>query len=412
MNSKSSKRSWINTFRDYPSPPGVSEGLVREYTFLIDDALHELWELGRNLILLWAPGKRSMKVLVVRHYRVGEFAQETPSGDDLKSRDEILEKILSASKMVTEAELDRAADALDTKPAVIKLPFSPGESMNPSLTNALVRRYSISHIRDRAVVLLDIVGFSLLSPLEQVTQLNSLSYSVNAAHSKLMSKDIDINFARTTTGDGFYIWNRASNIRANVDLYNFMHLTLADNAIGLQKSTGNTTPMLRACFHVGDLYEYYQAESLSPSTFSYLVGDVTIELARMIEHAMPQQILVGDFDVPMLDEAKGKVERVNSIEFIRCTRGNLSQLNGLILSGDAIDSIKCYLTGASRDDGSFNVRKYKVVDKHGLTRYVYNAKVNIHRQSAGTLYLGIQGARVDTFDAVQVEEVNVPREEE
>jgi len=234
---------------------------------------------------------------------------------------------------------------------------------------------------------------------------------VNAAHSKLMSKNIDINFARTTTGDGFYIWNRASNIQANVDLYNFMHLTLADNAIGLQKSTGQTTPMLRACFHVGDLYEYYQAESLSPSTFSYLVGNVTIELARMIEHAMPQQILVGDFDVPMLDEEKGDVERINSIEFIRRTRGNLSQLNGLILSGDAIDSIKCYLTGLSRDDGSFSVRKHKVVDKHGLTRYVYNAKVNIHRQSARTLYLGIQGAGMDAFDAVQVEDVNVPREE-
>ena len=103
----------------------------------------------------------------------------------------------------------------NTEPVVIELPFSPEESMNADLTNALVRRYSISHVRDRAVVLVDIVGFSLLSPLEQVTQLNSLSYSVNAAHSRLMSKDIDINFARTTTGDGFYIWNRASNIRAN-----------------------------------------------------------------------------------------------------------------------------------------------------------------------------------------------------
>lgn len=411
MTSKANTRSWFNIFRDYPAPPGVSEGLVREYTFLIDDALHELWELGRNLILLWAPGKRSMKVLVVRHYRVSEFAQETPPDGDLKSRDEILEKILSASKMVTEAELKSAADTFNTEPLVIELPFSPGESMNPDLTNALLSRYSISHVRDRAVVLLDIVGFSLLSPLEQVTQLNSLSYSVNAAHSKLMSKNIDINFARTTTGDGFYIWNRASNIQANVDLYNFMHLTLADNAIGRQKSTGKTTPMLRACFHIGDLYEYYQAESLAPSTFSYLVGNVTIELARMIEHAVPQQILVGDFDVPMLDEEKGDVERIDSIEFIRRTRGNLSQLNGLILSGDAVNSIKCYLTGSSRDDGSFNVRKHKVVDKHGLTRYVYNAKVNIHRQSARTLYLGIQDAGMGTFDAVQAEEVNVLREE-
>lgn len=146
--------------------------------------------------------------------------------------------------------------------------------------------------------------------------------------------------------------------------------------------------------------------------YTFLIGNVTIELARMIEHAMPQQILVGDFDVPMLDEEKGDVERINSIEFIRRTRGNLSQLNGLILSGDAIDAIKCYLTGSARDDGTFDVSKHKVVDKHGLTRYVYNAKVNSHRQSARTLYLGIQDSRMETFDAVQVEEVNVPREEE
>jgi hypothetical protein len=46
-------------------------------------------------------------------------------------------------------------------------------------------------------------------------------------------------------------------------------------------------PRLRACFHVGSHYEFYQSEGLNPTSFSYLVGQVTIELARMIEARQP-----------------------------------------------------------------------------------------------------------------------------
>jgi hypothetical protein len=71
-------------------------------------------------------------------------------------------------------------------------------------------------VEDRAVILFDAVGFSLLTPLQQVVQLNSLSCSVNAAYAKLLDREININFARTTTGDGFYIWNRMRGVEANV----------------------------------------------------------------------------------------------------------------------------------------------------------------------------------------------------
>ena len=87
MTSKANTRSWFNIFRDYPALPGMSEGLVREYTFLIDDALHELWELGRNLILLWGAGQAQHEGSgSCGIYRISEFAQEAPSDGDLKSR--------------------------------------------------------------------------------------------------------------------------------------------------------------------------------------------------------------------------------------------------------------------------------------------------------------------------------------
>ena len=283
----------------------------------------------------------------------------------------------------------------------IDLPFVAGEDLGSRTIDGLVQRYGISYVNDRAVALFDIVNFSLFPPLVQVTQLNSLAYSVNSAHSKMLSKEIDISFARTTTGDGFYIWNRDRSIQANVNLYHFMHLVLADNAIARSKARNDSTPVLRACFNVGSHYEFYQSEGLSPTTYNYIVGDVTIELARMIECAMPGQVIVGDFQVPMPDIDTDQVKKINSIQFIEKTQESLSSLEGLVLSGDEIDSIKCYLTGAKQKDGSFNIKRYRVSDKHGRTRDVFNAKINIYRRKADPIFLGTQDHDISQFEATE-----------
>jgi len=44
-------------------------------------------------------------------------------------------------------------------------------------------------------------------------------------------------------------------------------------------------------------YEFHQIDGLNPTTFSYIVGQVTIDLSRMIDKALPGQILLGDFSV-------------------------------------------------------------------------------------------------------------------
>ena len=103
----------------------------------------------------------------------------------------------------------------------------------------MIRRYGINYVASRAVTLFDIVGFSLLTPFEQMTQLNSLSYSLNSAHAKMLELDVSINFARSSSGDGFYIWNRDDGLEANVNLYHFMHIVLADNAIARSKPSPN-----------------------------------------------------------------------------------------------------------------------------------------------------------------------------
>jgi hypothetical protein len=359
-----------------PSAPRSSAVL------LIEEALRDIWNLGRNLVLVWAQnsGSGGIDVLAVPHYAIALPVE----GDDAT----YVQRLLAGPKQLSPADLRAAAARMDYPVSHIPLPISV--RIDPAETTELVKRFGITYVEDRAVALFDIVGFSLYSPLEQVTQLNSLSYSVNSAHSKMLSKQIDISFARTTTGDGFYVWNRDRSIQANINLYHFMHLVLADNAIARGKSRGNVTPVLRTAFHVGGHYEYYQSEGLSPTIYSYIVGDVTIELARLIERAVKGQVIVGDFQCPMPDEETKTQVRVNPESFIERTQMTLSSLEGLVLSGEPVDAIKCYLTGSKGPDGAYSNTKYVITDKHGLTRHAFNAKINIYRKNAEPIFLGVQ----------------------
>jgi hypothetical protein len=290
----------------------------------------------------------------------------------------------------------------------MRLPLT-GTAAESEVIDRLVKRYSVSHVSNRAVALFDIVSFSLLSPFEQMTQINSLSHSLNSAHSKMLTKRMNINFARSSTGDGFYIWNRDLGPEANTQLYHFMHLALADNAIARSKARGRTVPELRAGFHIGSCYEFFQAEGLNPTMHSYIVGDVTIELARMIDRALPGQILVGEFKASAIVDDFGEPEPadIDSIRFIEIAQRNLSKLNGLELSGDAIESIKCYLTGRAESDGTFTIRKLALNDKHGLTRNVFNAKINIYRIGGTPILLGIEDRSLssDEFMITTVEHI-------
>ena len=59
-------------------------------------------------------------------------------------------------------------------------------------------------------------------------------------HAKMLEQDVNIDFARSSSGDGFYIWNRDDGLEASVNLYHFMHIVLADNAIARSRSSTST----------------------------------------------------------------------------------------------------------------------------------------------------------------------------
>ena len=369
----------------------------------LERCLHEQWSLGQNSILSWTPLDEGILLLVVPHYAIAEYTA-SPTSDTRPHRvsASFIMELISGERRLTLTQMQKVAKLLSIEPKYLPLrqPLT-GHPVETQIIEKMMRRYGINYVASRAVTLFDIVGFSLLTPFEQMTQLNSLAYSLNSAHAKMLERDIGINFARSSSGDGFYIWNRDHGLDANVNLYHFMHIVLADNAIARGKAMSKAVPRLRACFHVGSCYEFHQAEGLNPTIHDYIVGDVTIELARMIEAAVPGQILVGDFVAElsgaisdMADGHGGPGGHLDAVTFLDRAQGRLEKLSGLVLSGERVTGIKCYLTGERLESGEFSIRRLQIKDKHGLSRLAYNAKVNIYRDNAHPILLGIEDRKL------------------
>jgi class 3 adenylate cyclase len=382
----------------------ASEMGLRQRSNLVhlERCLHEQWSLGQNNILSWAPLEDGLLILVVPHYAIAEYTAAPTDDPRLPQRvsPDFITELISGDRQLSIAQIQKVARLLGVETTFIPLrqPLT-GHAVETQIIEKMIRRYGVNYVASRAVTLFDIVGFSLLTPFEQMTQLNSLSYSLNSAHAKMLEQDIGINFARSSSGDGFYIWNRDHGLEANVNLYHFMHIVLADNAIARSRAVSRAVPRLRACFHVGSCYEFHQAEGLNPTIHDFIVGDVTIELARMMEAAMPGQILVGEFVAQLPGQGNGNEEsqvNLDAVTFLQRAQGNLSKLSGLELSGEKVTAIKCYLTGERQDNGDFSIRRLQIKDKHGLSRAAYNAKVNIYRELAQPILLGIEDKKLSS----------------
>jgi len=399
-------KSGIRRIADYSPYLDQLAGLVQQMGLRqrsnlthVESSLRSHWSLGQNSILSWTPLDQSILILVVPHYAIAEYTSARDGTMPPRVSPRFITELITGDRQLTISQMQKVARLLDIEPTNIPLRVPlEGNEVETKIIEKMIRKYGINYVPSRAVTLFDIVGFSLLTPFEQMTQLNSLSYSLNSAHAKMLEADVNIDFARSSSGDGFYIWNRDDGLEASVNLYHFMHIVLADNAIARSKSASKAVPRLRACFHVGSCYEFHQAEGLNPTTHDFIVGDVTIELARMIDAALPGQILVGDFMADIeIENDKGEVAvqpNVDAVTFMQRAQGNLSQLSGMELSGERVTAIKCYLTGENMGSGQFNIRRLTIKDKHGLSRVAFNAKVNIYREEAKPILLGIQDTKL------------------
>lgn len=363
----------------------------------LEQTLRKQWRMGQNIVLCWSSDERGLLVIFVPHYFLGNYCAAIDGDDAAAAENEaFIRELISGERRMTREEMFAVSNRLDVSPTFIKLDTALTEEPRVlASVEQVIKRYGLSYVDSRAVLLFDIVDFSLYTPFEQASQLNSLSYSLNSAYNKLLGQGIEINFARTTTGDGYYIWNRDLSPKANQDLFIFMLLVVADNSIAQQASRGNTVPVIRTGYHIGGHYELYQAEGVNPSVFSYIVGDVTIELARMLDIAQGNQVVIGDFHCePALSgsSALTSVTGVSSEAFIRSCNRALPDVFGVTISGKPVNAMRCYLTDVVESDGQSRARRFLSVDKHGLSRYAYNLQFDIDLDGNDlSLGLGAEG---------------------
>ena len=354
----------------------------------LDCILNSHWELGKSAVVGWTLRDGSLEALFVPNHKLSECLSD-------------YEYLLIGSRHLPQEQLDELSRFFDKLP--LRVPLAPGltEREGRSALETMLDRYSIKKTKYRAAVLFDIVNFSIYSPLQQVMQLNSLQHSINSAEKRLTDRGIELELSRSPTGDGFYVWNRKTGLDGDTDLFFLMALALADNAVARYKGKDGAVPLLRTCFNIGSHYEFFQSESLSPTHSNYIVGDLTIELARMAERATPGQILIGSFVRPVVGASDGErgFTRVSAPMFMALAQRERDVLNDLQLSDERITDIKLYLTGSSLSDGRHNIKRYRIYDKHGKSLHVFNVKINLHRGDAKPIYLGRMDSQLGDFDA-------------
>lgn len=362
---------------------------VREGLREIDVAVHNAWKLGKNMVVGWTTDDDGIQVCVAPCYRVLGEASSSP-------------RLLNGRRMMDAATFADACKVLQARPLRVSVPFKVGTDrakgeIDPEAVDSVIRRYSIVQTEYRAVMLFDIVGFSKVSPVEQVAQLNSLEYSINNAAKKMGDAGFEIELARSTVGDGFYVWNRARGLEADLRTYATLLLILIDNALARQKAGASSAlvPRLRACFSVGSHYSYHQVEGTRPRGFEYIVGDVTITLARMIGKALSGQILIGSFQRP-LDPV---TTMLDTLLFVARAEKLVAKLTGLVIGEHAIKEIRSLITSGLVAGKPCPVVKYVIEDKHGYHHDVFNLRAKAKREDAAPIELGLRPEQLMSFSA-------------
>jgi len=378
-------------------PPAIS--LVQRGNLKsLETTLRKQWRLGQNIVLCWSADERGLLVILVPHYFLGNYCAHP--GVDGSDNEQFVRELIAGTRRKSREELFDIAKRLDVAPSFVKLNTALSESPGVlAAVEQLIKRYGLGYVECRGVLLFDIAEFSLFTPFEQASQLNSLSYSMNSAYNKLQAQGVDINFARTTTGDGYYVWNRDMGAFASQDLFSFLLLVVADNAVARAASRGNTVPVIRSAYHAGSHYELYQAEGVNPTVFSYIVGDVTIDLARMVDRARPHQILVGDFITEIRTHSSEGLNTatLHSPGFVKHCNSQLGVVRGVQLSNKSIAGMRCRLSGEDDSGERRAARRFKITDKHGLSRHAYNLQLTIELEDQ-TLELGLDESELPTQD--------------
>ena len=358
----------------------------------LDLALLKVWRRGANVIIGWRLAAFGIRVLYLSSYDLPQWEQRRP---DLLRYDRFIKTDQEFVKLFEEGCKEASLEMANS--------FSDTEGVHAAI-NDIIRYYSVTQFECRAVALYDIVSFSVYSPFEQITQISALSYYINLAGQRCKSLGMPLDLCMSTTGDGFYIWNRNVGLLADIALYAVSLLALAYNAAARDLAATESVPRLRCAIHFGANYEHYQPTGERVDRNGYIVGDVTINLARLISEARTSQLLVGsyvrhlrDLDAEWQDQLG--VATIDTPVFMSLAQIELAELVGLPIPGGKIDNVKAYFTGPRVSASEFSIRKYFIMDKHGLEHGCFNTKFNIEKDNDVHVFFGLLDKDLENFKA-------------
>lgn len=355
---------------------GGGEAAIRQGMREIDFVLNSCWRLGKTIVAGWTHQGNRISFCFSESYNVLGQADALP-------------RLIRGKRLMGPRTFAEACKLLRARPMEMEVPFTIGSGrgeVSPLMVENLVRRYAVAATAARAVILFDIVGFSKHTPLEQVAQLSSLEYSINSAVKRLNQIGLRTELARSTVGDGFYVWNRAKGLEADIRTWLALTLILADNALARQKGDPRLVPSLRAAFAVGGHFSYHQVEGNSPRGFEYIVGDVTITLARIIAKALEGQLLVGLFR-RSTGSANAREAEIDTLGFLTLAERAAARFSELEIGHQQIIAMRTAVTSPP-EAGRSGSTVYRIGDKHGYTHQAFNVRVLFDRENAETLALG------------------------
>ena len=215
----------------------------------------------------------------------------------------------------------------------------------------------------KAFALVDICGFSVLPPEEQVAYLLSLDNAVKSAVRRCRhhcsNLGISASFARSSTGDGYYLWHNEPGHRADsVVLALLVAIMVGSEAM---RASGVFSMRLKGAFASGRVFVFpdrFPVELGTSGILQNAVGPVTNDLACLIEKARPSQILVKDF--PSDRDPKRLLEEVKRLF-------------------NSEDQGRCEL----RFEPSNPSPPFRVIDKHGKAHRCWNLTGIVFNRFAG-----------------------------
>ena len=287
------------------------------------------WEDGERSALGWAATTDALRVLMVKRAALLSICRARP-------------ELWSDRRFRSPAALRDLAADLATAACVVEVALvGCVDAALHARLERLVERFTITLRPRRPVALVDLVGFSKRDPRDQLAQLTGLEQALCRAEAGLAAADFGFTPVRTTTGDGFYLWDLGDGVDAR---------------------------LLKATLGVGTCFTFHRVAARMPQNDTFVVGAVTVELVQLMAACAPGQILVGTG------------EQSRRLKIWEAAIPALNQSFGGTAAGRL--RLRAALTGSSDGLGMRRVARLSVRAKHGWT-YPTSNSVAAARRAQG-----------------------------